>query len=1097
MTDQKGSRLSKLAKEFNVGISTIVEFLHKKGHDIENNPNAKVGSEIVTILEKEYSKDLSVKKESEKLNLKNLREKKESIDIQHIEREHAKVEEDDDSRENIQTHKKPVQQIVVKEETRIKEPEIKVVGRVDLDNLHKQAPKQAVEQKPIISQPKQEASIPHTEKVKAKTISVDADIPEKTPQVQVKKEEQPVVVAEKIEAVKPPVAEAPSVEIQNKIVERIDENDNGNEKGMTEDNSGSGIDLKVVGRIDLDALNQKTRPAKKTRKERDHERRQKEQQTRVTQQASADARQAQAGTTNTPSTSAEGGDDLYRARVDKISGPTVVGKIQLPDDKKKPVASSSDSSKDRNDKKKRKRINLDSKVNASGQHNSPAGGQNNNNNRGPRPQGGGPGQNNNGNRPNDNRPRPQGQGGQQGQANAGPRPLGTGQAGPRPASGPNANRGPRPQGQGGGNANRGPKRPLRQEVNEVDVQKQIKETLARLTANKGKSKTSKYRRDKRDNASMRSQEEADQMQLEKMILKVTEFVSVNELASMMDVPPTKVIGSCMSLGLFVSINQRLDAETMSIVAEEFGFKLEFISAELQDAINEEEDAIEDMVSRPPIVTVMGHVDHGKTKLLDFIRSANVIAGEAGGITQHIGAYSVKLNSGKVITFLDTPGHEAFTAMRARGAQVTDIAIIVVAADDGVMPQTVEAINHAQAASVPLIFAINKIDKQGADPEKIKNALATMNLLVEDWGGKIQSQEISAKSGLNIDLLLEKVLLEAEMLDLKANPNKRAKGTVVESSLDKGKGYVSTILIESGTLRIGDMILAGSHYGHIKAMFNERGNKIEEAGPSTPVLILGLNGAPQAGDKFNGMADEKEAKDIANKREQLQREQSLRTRKHITLDEIGRRIAIGNFQELNVVVKGDVDGSVEALSDSLIKLSTEEVQVNIIHKAVGQITESDVLLAAASNAIIVGFQVRPSLNARRLAEKEQIDIRLYSIIYDAIDQVRDAMEGMLSPEMKEEIVATLEIREVFKITKVGTVAGCIVKEGKLTRNNRIRIIRDGIVIYTGALGSLKRFKEDVKEVTTGFECGLNIENFNNIQAGDLVEGFTETEVKKKL
>lgn len=1103
MTDQKGSRLSKLAKEFNVGITTIVEFLHKKGHDIENNPNAKVGSEIVTILEKEYSKDLSVKKESEKLDLKNLREKKESISIQHTEKANTNKSDDEgDGQEEIRVHKKQIHQEVEKIETRIKEPDIKVVGKVDLDNLHKPAPKAEIEQKHV-PQPKPEASIPHSEKVKAKTVFIEAEEKVEKPVISEKKVEQPVVVAEKVEVAKPFVADTPSVAIQDKIVNNTDENDNGNEKGMTEDNSGSGIDLKVVGRIDLDALNQKTRPAKKTRKERDHERRQKEQQARSAQQAAAEARQAQAGATAvSSSTTTESTDDLYRARVDKISGPTVVGKIQLPDDKKKPIASSSDSSnKDRNDKKKRKRINLDSKVNASGQHNSPPGGQNNNNNRGPRPQGQGQGQNNN-NRPNDNRPRPQGQGGGQGQhnqGNAGPRPLGTGQAGPRPASGPNANRGPRPQGQGGnsGNANRGPKRPIRQEVNEVDVQKQIKETLARLTANKGKSKTSKYRRDKRDSASLRSQEEADQMQLEKMILKVTEFVSVSELASMMDVPPTKVIGSCMSLGLFVSINQRLDAETMSIVAEEFGFKLEFISAELQDAINEEEDSLEDLIPRPPIVTVMGHVDHGKTKLLDFIRSANVIAGEAGGITQHIGAYSVKLNSGKIITFLDTPGHEAFTAMRARGAQVTDIAIIVVAADDGVMPQTIEAINHAQAASVPLIFAINKIDKQGADPEKIKNALANMNLLVEDWGGKIQSQEISAKSGLNIDLLLEKVLLEAEMLDLKANPNKRAKGTVVESSLDKGKGYVSTILIESGTLRIGDMILAGSHYGHVKAMFNERGNKIEEAGPSTPVMILGLNGAPQAGDKFNGMADEKEAKDIANKREQLQREQSLRTRKHITLDEIGRRIAIGNFQELNVVVKGDVDGSVEALSDSLIKLSTEEVQVNIIHKAVGQITESDVLLAAASNAIIVGFQVRPSLNARRLAEKEQIDIRLYSIIYDAIEQVRDAMEGMLSPEMKEEIVATLEIREVFKITKVGTVAGCIVKEGKLTRNNKVRIIRDGIVIYTGALGSLKRFKEDVKDVVTGFECGLNIENFNNIQVGDLVEGFTETEVKKKL
>ena len=566
---------------------------------------------------------------------------------------------------------------------------------------------------------------------------------------------------------------------------------------------------------------------------------------------------------------------------------------------------------------------------------------------------------------------------------------------------------------------------------------------------------------------------------------------------MMNISVTEVISACMSLGLFVSINQRLDAETINIVADEFGYSVEFVSIEIQEAIDEEEDSEENMVPRPPIVTVMGHVDHGKTSLLDSIRKTNVIAGEAGGITQHIGAYNVKLTDGRTITFLDTPGHEAFTAMRARGAQVTDIAIIIVAADDSVMPQTIEAINHASAAGVPIVFAINKIDKPGANPDKIREELANMNYLVEEWGGKYQCQEIAAKKGLHIEDLLEKVLLEAELLDLKANPHKRATGSIIESSLDKGRGYVATVLVQSGTLKVGDIVLAGQYFGHVKAMFNERGEKLEKAGPSEPALILGLNGAPQAGDKFNVMPDDKEARLLANKREQLQREQGLRTQKHITLDEIGRRIAIGNFQELNVIVKGDVDGSIEALSDSLIKLSTDEIQVNIIHKAVGQITEGDVLLAAASNAIIVGFQVRPSMGARKLAEKEQIDIRLYSVIYQAIEELKSAMEGMLSPEIKEETIATVEVLETFKISKVGTIAGCIVREGKITRTAKIRIIREGIVIYTGVLGSLKRFKDDVKEVAKGFECGLNIENYNDIHVGDMIEGFQEVEVKKTL
>ena len=651
-----------------------------------------------------------------------------------------------------------------------------------------------------------------------------------------------------------------------------------------------------------------------------------------------------------------------------------------------------------------------------------------------------------------------------------------------------------PQSRNNGNP-KGPKlklkKPVKAEISEEDVQKQIKETLARLTT-KGQKKSAKWRKEKREAFANKAQELEEQEMEESRILKLTEFVTANDLAVMMNVPVNNVIATCMSIGIMVSINQRLDAETINIVAEEFGFKTEYVSAEVV-----EEDKEEDLTHRPPIVTVMGHVDHGKTSLLDYIRNANVIAGEAGGITQHIGAYNVKLSDGRRITFLDTPGHEAFTAMRARGAKVTDIAIIIVAADDSVMPQTVEAINHASAAGVPIVFAINKVDKPNANPDKIKEELANMNYLVEEWGGKYQSQDISAKKGTGVHELLEKVLLEAELLDLKANPDRKATGSVIESTLDKGRGYVATVLVENGTLRTGDIVLAGTHHGRVKAMFNERNARINEAGPSAPALILGLNGAPQAGDIFHVMESEQEAREIANKREQLQRELGLRTHKLLTLDDIGRRIAIGNFQELNVIVKGDVDGSVEALSDSLIKLSTEEIQVNVLHKAVGQISESDITLAAASNAIIIGFQVRPSMAARRLAEKEGVDIRLYSIIYDAIEEVKSAMEGMLSPEIKEEITATVEVRETFKITKVGTVAGCMVKEGKIKRTNKIRLIRDGIVIYSGDLGSLKRFKEDVKEVATGYECGLNIANYNDIKIGDLIEAYEEVEVKKTL
>ena len=686
-------------------------------------------------------------------------------------------------------------------------------------------------------------------------------------------------------------------------------------------------------------------------------------------------------------------------------------------------------------------------------------------------------------------------GGKQGQGGQG------GNGGSRPGGGQDRNRGgqqnqPRP-GEGRRNKNKNtPKPVVRPEVSDEEVSKQVKDTLARLTAKGAKTKAAKYRKEKREAVAERMSEEFERSEQERSTLKVTEFVTVSELATMMNVPPTEVITACMNLGLMVSINQRLDAEALVVVAEEFGYKVEFVSVEIQEAIaDDHEDKEEDLVPRPPIVTVMGHVDHGKTSLLDNIRKTNVIEGEAGGITQHIGAYSVELN-GQKITFLDTPGHEAFTAMRARGAKITDVAIIIVAADDNVMPQTIEAINHAQAAGVPMVFAINKIDKPNANPDHIKEQLSQMNYLVESWGGKYQDQEISAKKGLNLDKLLEKVLLEAEMLDLKANPNKKAVGTVIESTLDKGRGYVSTVLVQAGTLHVGDVILSGTFTGRVKAMFNENGKKVAEAGPSTPVQVLGLNGAPQAGDTFNVMEDDRSAREIANKREQLQRMQGIMTQKHVTLDEIGRRIAIGSFKELNIIVKGDVDGSVEAMSGSLIKLSKETVQVNVIHAAVGQISESDVLLAAASNAIIVGFQVRPSAAARKVAEKEEIEIRLYSIIYDAINDIKDAIEGMLEPVMKEEIVASVEVLEIFKISKVGTVAGCVVREGKLQRSTPIRVIRDGIVIYTGKLGSLKRFKDDVKEVVVGQDCGLNIESFNDIRVGDIVEGYEQVEVKRK-
>ena len=988
MVAGKTTRLSKLARQFNVGIHTIVEFLHKKGYEIDSNPNTKVAEDAVQLLEKEYKVDITIKKESEKMNLKSQRPKKEVISMEPEAEDQEKEEpKSEEPAAEKKVEEKPAEEVIKKPEVKVK-----VLDKIDLDEVNR--PKKKVE-KPIEEKP---VEVKAEEKKSEKEVSAK--------EVPAKEEVKETTVAEKKEEAAPKVEKeeaAPKAESTPKKEEKV---------VVEKKESKSEDKIKVVGKIDLSNMNQKTRPAKKSKEEREKERQERKKQ-RIAERPGQDNSKRESPT-------------VIKAKANKLNGPTILGKIDLPEKKQ-------DSGDQGNRKKRRKRISKDTgKVSVDRQQ----------------------------------------------QQKPGDRPRGKFQANKQGAAGKK-------------------RRPLKKEVNEEDVQKQIKDTLARLTT-KGKTKKgAKHRRDKRAAASEKMQADMEQQMLDQNILKVTEFVTVAELATMMDVGVNEIISSCMSLGLFVSINQRLDAETLAVVAEEFGYKVEFVSVEIAEAIEEEEDSPEDLKARPPIVTVMGHVDHGKTSLLDHIRSTNVIAGEAGGITQHIGAYHVSLEDGRVITFLDTPGHEAFTAMRARGAQVTDIAIIIVAADDNVMPQTIEAINHASAAGVPIVFAINKIDKPGANPEKIKEELANMNYLVEEWGGKYQSHDISAKNGIGIEDLLEKVLLEAEMLELKANADKKAQGTIIESELDRGRGYVSTLLVESGTLKVGDIIIAGQYYGHVKAMFNERNQNIMNVGPAQPAIILGLNGAPQAGDKFNVMESEREARSITNKREQLAREQGLRTQKHITLDEIGRRIAIGNFQELNLIVKGDVDGSIEALSDSLIKLSTEEIQINIIHKAVGQISESDISLAAASEAIVVGFQVRPSLNARKIAEREQIDIRLYSIIYDAINEIKAAMEGMLSPEIKEEITGTVEVLEVFKITKVGTVAGCIVRDGKVTRNSKVRVIRDGIVIYDGLLGSLKRFKEDVKEVKNGYECGLNIEKFNDMKVGDHVEAYHEVEVAKTL
>ncbi|MBQ0019227.1 MAG: translation initiation factor IF-2 [Bacteroidales bacterium] len=944
-------RLNKATKECNVGLQTAVEFLQKKGFkDIEVNPNTKITDEQYQMLLSEFTSDKGLRKEAAELT-KQQRQNKEQREQKRAE---AHIE--------IPTIQKP-----------------KILGKIDLEPAHP-----AKEEKPVVAPKAEEkkAEAPKPEVKKEEAPKAEA------PKVEVKKEEAPKTEAPKAEEKKPeapkaeekkpqapaqkaPAQKAPAGEVENGVFR------------LKRDDTPS-VQFNVVGKVDLSALNQSTRPKKKTKEEKRKER--------------EDKNRAQNG-------GQQGGNGERKKRVR-------IGKERVD-------------------------------VNAVGQQVQQQGGKRNNNN------------NNNNN-----------------------------------------------QQQGGGKKNKQKNQPRQQlsqpEVSDEEVAKQVRETLARLT-NKGSKmgKGAKYRREKRDAIRQGMEEQMENEAAESKVLKLTESVTANELATMMDVPVTKVIGTCMTIGIMVSINQRLDAETINIVAEEFGFTTEYVSAEVSEAVTEIEDDESDLVPRAPIVTVMGHVDHGKTSLLDYIRQTNVIAGEAGGITQHIGAYNVKLEDGRHVTFLDTPGHEAFTAMRARGAQVTDVAIIIVAADDDIMPQTKEAIAHATAANVPIVFAINKIDKPAANPDKIKESLAAMNFLVEEWGGKYQSQDISAKKGIGVEDLLEKVLLEAEMLDLKANPNRKATGTIIESSLDKGRGYVATVLVSNGTLHVGDIMLAGSHYGRVKAMLDERGHRVQEIGPAQAATILGLNGAPQAGDSFHVMDTDQEAREIANKREQLAREQGLRTMKRIDLNEIGRRIALGDFKELNIIVKGDVDGSVEALSDSLLKLSTEKIQVNVIYKAVGQISESDVNFAASSDAIIVAFQVRPSAAARRLADQEGVDIRTYSVIYDAIEEIKDAMEGMLSPEIKEEVTAQVEVRQVYHISKVGTVAGAYVIDGKVSRSNKARVVRDGIVVFTGEINALKRFKDDVKEVTTNFECGISLVNYNDLREGDILETFQEIEVKAKL
>ena len=930
-------RLNKVQKELNIGLSTIVEFLQKKGFEIKEDPNAVVPEAGYEMLIQEFSADKKARKESDDFTKERLSKEKPVVEEKPVVKEPvapAPVVEEPKKPEPVTTPK-------------VEAPVIKVTRRIDLDALNKK------------TQPKKEE-----------------------PKKEEPKKEEPVVVAPAPVVEEPKKAEEPKKEEPQKP------------------ESPAGPKFNIVGQIDLAAINQSTRPKKKSKEEKKKEREEKDKQREEQRKQQREAQRH---------------------------------------------------GNDGGEKKKRQRINSQ-RVDINDVKES------NNNNR-----------NNNDN----------------------------GSERDKDWSA-NRNKGGNNQSQGSRkDRDRQHKRFDKNDVNEEDVSKQVKETFDRLSSRGKGNKSAKYRKEKRDMAAERQMQQMNEEMEQSKVLQLTEFVTANELASMMNISVTQVIATCMSIGMMVSINQRLDAETINIVAEEFGYTTEYVSAEVANAIEEATDSEEDLEPRAPIITVMGHVDHGKTSLLDYIRKANVIAGEAGGITQHIGAYNVKMESGKHITFLDTPGHEAFTAMRARGAKITDIVIIIIAADDDVMPQTKEAINHAMAAGVPIVFAINKCDKPTADPNRIKEQLAQLNMLVEDWGGKYQSQEISAKKGMGVEELMEKVLLEAELLDLKANPNRKATGSVIESTLDKGRGYVATVLVQNGTLKVGDIVVAGTQWGKVKAIFNERNQRIKEIRPAEPALILGLNGAPAAGDTFNVVESEREAREITGKREQLQREQGLRTQKMLTLDEVGRRIALGNFQTLNIIVKGDVDGSIEALSDSLIKLSTETIQVNVIHKAVGQISESDVSLAAASDAIIVGFQVRPSVTARKVAENEGVDIRIYSIIYDAIEEVKAAMEGMLAPIVKEEITATIEVRETFHISKVGTVAGCMVREGKVKRTDRARLIRDGIVVHTGSLAALKRFKEDVKEVGTNFECGISLTSHDDIKVGDIIETFVQVEVKQKL
>ena len=978
-------RLNKVTRDLNVSISTAVEFLQKKGFTVEENPNTKITEEQFDLLKQEFKSDKDLKLQSERLGKRMMQQ----------EQKPKPVDKPAPAKPVVVETPKVEEKKVAEIKTEVPEdskPRFKQVGHIDLDKLNQRtAPeKSAVKEKP------------------AKTEKPEA-VPEKKEEVPA----EPVQEEKPVEVAPAPKVETPKPEIPQPKVEPVEEEEPVEEAPEVEDVfrlKGEEIvsKINVIGQIDLAALNQQTRPKKKSKEERKKERAEKEK---------------------------------LRQDQRKQMKESILKEIRHDDNKR-----GKDSKEDREGqnaesqgKKKRNRIG-GGKVDINNVQSYQGGGKN-------------------------GRKDEKGQAAQQ-------------------------NGGKKQKDRFKGKVT------SHQDVNEEDVARQVKETLARLT-NKSKSKGAKYRKEKRELAESRMQELENQELAESKILKLTEFVTANELANMMNISVTQVISTCMSVGIMVSINQRLDAETINLVAEEFGFKTEYVSAEVSQAIVEEADKEEDLQPRAPIVTVMGHVDHGKTSLLDYIRKSNVIAGEAGGITQHIGAYNVKLDDGRRITFLDTPGHEAFTAMRARGAKVTDIAIIIVAADDNVMPQTREAINHAQAAGVPIVFAINKIDKPGANPDKIKEELAAMNMMVEEWGGKYQSQDISAKKGIGVKELMEKVLLEAEMLDLKANPNRRATGSIIESSLDRGRGYLATVLVSNGTLKQGDIVLAGSCFGRVKAMFNERNQKLKEAGPAEPALILGLNGAPAAGDTFHVFETEQEAREIANKREQLQREQGLRTTKMLTLDEVGRRLALGDFHELNIIVKGDVDGSVEALSDSLIKLSTDKIQVNVIHKGVGQISESDVTLAAASDAIIVGFQVRPSTAAAKLAEQEGVDIRKYSIIYDAIEEVKSAMEGMLAPTLKEQVTSTIEVREVFNISKVGMVAGAMVKTGKVKRSDRARLIRDGIVIFTGNINALKRFKDDVKEVGTNFECGISLVACNDIKPGDIIETYEEIEVKQTL